>query len=50
MLRTGQQETEEGGSEKGTTYWGAGTLHQDKMVSHPNHLLLGGHSAQGLPS
>jgi hypothetical protein len=29
---------------------GAGTLHQVKMVPHPNHLLPGGPSAQGLPS
>jgi hypothetical protein len=50
MLRTGQQEAEEGGLEKGTTCWGAGTLHQVKMVPHPNHLLPGGPSAQGLPS
>jgi hypothetical protein len=50
MLRTGQQEAEEGGLEKGTTCWGARTLHQVKMVSYPNHLLPGGPSAQGLPS
>jgi hypothetical protein len=50
MLRTDQQEAEEGDSEKGTTCCGAGTLHQVKMVSHPNHLLPGGPLAQGLPS
>jgi hypothetical protein len=50
MFRTGQQEAEEGDPEKGTSYWGAGTLHQVKMVPHPNHLLPGGPSAQGLPS
>jgi hypothetical protein len=50
MLRAGQQEVEEGGSEKGTTCRGAGTLHQVKMVPHPNYLLLGGPSAKGLPS
>jgi hypothetical protein len=50
MFRVGQQETEEGSSEKGTACRGAGTLHQVEMVPHPNHLLLGGPSAQGLPS
>jgi hypothetical protein len=50
MLRTSQQEVEEGGLEKGTTCWGAGALHQIKMVSHPNHLLLGGSPAQRLSS
>jgi hypothetical protein len=50
MLRASQQEAEEGGSEKGATCWGVGTLHQVKMVPHPNHLLPGGPSAQGLPS
>jgi hypothetical protein len=50
MLIANQQEAEEGGSEKSTTCWGAGTLHQDKMVPHPNHLLLGGPLAQGLSS
>jgi hypothetical protein len=50
MFRTGQQEAEEGGLEKGAACWGAGTLHQVKMVPHPNHLLPGGPSAQGLPS
>jgi hypothetical protein len=49
MLRAGQQEVEEGGPEKGTTCWGAGTL-QVKMVPHPNYLLPRGPSAQGLPS
>jgi hypothetical protein len=28
---------------------GVGTLHQVEMVPHPNHLLPGGPSAQGLP-
>jgi hypothetical protein len=50
MFRTGQQEAEEGGSEKGVACWGAGTLHQVKMVPHPNHILPGGPLAQGLPS
>jgi hypothetical protein len=50
MLRAGQQEAEKGHSEKGTTCRGVGTLHQVKMVPHPNHLLPGGPSAQGLPS
>jgi hypothetical protein len=50
MFRTGQQETEGGGPEKGATCWGVGTLHQVKMVPHPNHLLPGGPSAQGLPA
>jgi hypothetical protein len=50
MLRAGQQEAKEGGPEKGTTCWGAGTLHQVKMVSHPNYLLPRGPLAQGLPS
>jgi hypothetical protein len=50
MLRAGQQEAEKGSLEKGAACWGAGTLHQDKMVPHPNHLLLGGPSAQGLSS
>jgi hypothetical protein len=50
MLRAGQQEAEEGGIEKGTTCRGAGTLHQVKMVPHPNYLLPRGPSAQGLPS
>jgi hypothetical protein len=50
MLRVGQQEAEEGGLEKGTTCWGAETLHQVKMVPHLNHLLSGGPSAQGLSS
>jgi hypothetical protein len=50
MLIIGQQEAEEGGSEKGTTCWGAWTLHQVKMVPHPNHLLQGGPLAHGLPS
>jgi hypothetical protein len=50
MLRAGQQEAEEEGSEKGTTCWGAGTLHQVKMVSHPNYLFPRGSLAQGLPS
>jgi hypothetical protein len=39
MFRTSQQETEEGVLEKGAACWGAGTLHQVKMVPHPNHLL-----------
>jgi hypothetical protein len=39
MLRAGQQEAEEGGTEKGTTCRGAGTLHQVEMVPHPNYLL-----------
>ena len=38
MLRAGQQEAEEGGTEKGTAYRGARTLHQVKMVPHPNYL------------
>jgi hypothetical protein len=50
MLRVGQQEAEEGGTEKGTACRGAMTLHQVKMVPHPNHLLPRGPSAQGLPS
>jgi hypothetical protein len=50
MLRADQQEAEEGGSEKGTTCQGVGTLHQVEIVSHPNYLLQGGPSAQGLPS
>ena len=50
MLRAIQQEAEEGGPEKGAACWGAGTLHQVKMVPHPNHLLPGGPSAQRLPS
>jgi hypothetical protein len=50
MLRAGQQEAEEGGTKKGTTCRGAWTLHQVKMVTHPNYLLLRGPSAQGLPS
>jgi hypothetical protein len=50
VLRASQQEAEEGGSKKGTTCWGAGTLHQVKMVPHPNHFLPGGPSAQALPS
>jgi nitrogenase subunit NifH len=50
MLRADQQEAEEGGPEKGIACWGAGTLHQVKMVSHPNYLLPRGPSAQGLPS
>jgi hypothetical protein len=50
MFRTGQLEAEEGGLEKVIACWGAGTLHQVKMVPHPNHLLPGGPSAQGLPS
>jgi hypothetical protein len=39
VLRASQQEAKEGGSEKSTACWGAGTLHQVKMVPHPNHLL-----------
>jgi hypothetical protein len=50
MLRTGQQEAEKEGSEKGIVCWGAGDLHQIKMVSHANHLLSGGSSAQRLTS
>jgi hypothetical protein len=50
MLRADQQEVEEGRTEKGTTCWGAGTLHQVEMVPHPNYLLPRGPSAQGLPS
>jgi hypothetical protein len=50
MLRTGQQEIEEGGTEKGTACRGAGTLHQVKMVSYPNYLLPRGPLAQGFPS
>jgi hypothetical protein len=50
MFRTGQQEAEEGGLEKGAACWGAGTLHQVEMVPHPNHLLPRGPLAQGLPS
>jgi hypothetical protein len=50
MLRAGQQEAEEVGPEKGTTCWGAETLHQVKIVPHPNYLLPGGPSAQGLSS
>jgi hypothetical protein len=50
MLRASQQETEEGGTEKGTTCRSAGTLHQVKMVSHSNYLLPRGSSAQGFPS
>jgi hypothetical protein len=49
MFRAGQQEAE-GGLEKGTTCRGTGTLHQVEMVPHPNYLLPGGPSAQGLPS
>jgi hypothetical protein len=49
MLRTSQQEAEEGGSEKGATCWGAGTLHQVKMVSHPNYLLPGGPQLKDYP-
>jgi hypothetical protein len=49
MLRASQQEAEERSTEKGATCWGAGTLHQVLMVPHPNYLLLGGSSAQGLP-
>jgi hypothetical protein len=50
MLRTSQQEAEEGGSKKGAACWGVGILHQVKMVPHPNYLLPGGPSAQGLSS
>jgi hypothetical protein len=50
MLRADQQEAEEGGTEKGTTCRGAGTLHQVEMVPHPNYLLPRGPLAQGLPS
>jgi hypothetical protein len=50
MFRAGQQEAEEGSLEKGTACRGARTLHQVEMVPHPNYLLLGGPSAQGLPS
>jgi hypothetical protein len=50
MLRTGQQEAEEGGTAKGTSCWGARTLHQVMMVPHPNYLLPRVSSAQGLPS
>ena len=50
MLRASQQEAEEGSTEKGAACWGAGTFHQVKMVSHPNHLLPGGPSAQRLSS
>jgi hypothetical protein len=50
MLRAGQQEAEEGGTEKGTACQGAGTLHQVEMVSHPSYLLPRGPSAQGLSS
>jgi hypothetical protein len=50
MLRTGQQEVEEGSTEKGAACWGGGTPHQVKMIPHPNHLLPGGPLAQGLPS
>jgi hypothetical protein len=50
MLRAGQHETEEGGTEKSTTRRGTMTLHQVKMVSHPNYLLSRGSSAQGLPA
>jgi hypothetical protein len=50
MLRASQQEAQEGGPEKGATCWGAWTLQQVKMVPHPNYLLLGGPSAQGLSS
>jgi hypothetical protein len=50
MLRASQQETKEGGTEKGTACRGAGTLHQVKMVSHSNYLLLRGPSTQGLPT
>jgi hypothetical protein len=50
MLRASQQEAEEGGPEKGAACWGAGTLHQVKIVPHPNYLLPGGPSAQGLSS
>jgi hypothetical protein len=50
MLRVGQQEAEEGGPEKGAACWGARTLHQVKMVPHPNYFFLGRPSAQGLSS
>jgi hypothetical protein len=50
MLKAGQQEAEEGGTEKGTTCRGVGTLHQVEMVPHPNYLLPRGPSAQGLLS
>jgi hypothetical protein len=50
MLRAGQQEAEEGGTEKGTACRGAGTLHQVEMVTHTNYLLSRGPLAQGLPS
>jgi hypothetical protein len=50
MLRANQQEAEEGSPEKGAACWGAGTLYQVKMVPHPNYLLLGEPSAQGLSS
>jgi hypothetical protein len=50
MLRASQQETEEGGTEKGIACRGAGTLHQVKMVSHSNYLLSRGSSTQGLPA
>jgi hypothetical protein len=36
--------------QKGAACWGAGSLHQVKMVPHPNYLLPGGPSAQGLSS
>jgi hypothetical protein len=35
MFRTSQQETEEGGPEKGAACWGAGTLHQSKWSHIP---------------
>jgi hypothetical protein len=44
------KEVEEGSTENGAACWGAETLHQVKMVPHPNHLLPGGPSAQRLPS
>ena len=50
MLRAGQQEAKEGGTEKGTSCRGAGTLHQVEMVPHPNYLLPRGPSTQGLPT
>jgi hypothetical protein len=50
MLRASQQEAEEGDLDKGAACWGAGTLHQVKMVPHPNYLLPGGPSTQGLSS
>jgi hypothetical protein len=50
MLRASQQEAEEGDTEKGTACRGARTLHQVKMVPHPDYLFPRGPSAQGLPS